>query len=72
MPTGMGFIGPKFVKGGRKLKKTKHCTIPSNLVTYESYSNKGEKLSSMCGQLKKEKDTTMKNMQKDAQTLWES
>ena len=31
MPTGMGVIDPKFVKGGRKLKNTKHCTIPPNL-----------------------------------------
>ena len=27
MPTGMGFIDPKFVKGGRKLKKKKHCIV---------------------------------------------
>ena len=31
MSTGMGVIDPKFAKGGRKLKKTKHCTIPPNL-----------------------------------------
>ena len=31
MPTGMGVIDPKFAKGGRKLEKTKHCTIPPNL-----------------------------------------
>ena len=66
MPIGMGVIEPKFVKGGRKLKKTKHCTIPSNLMRNESFSNKGEKLSSVCGQGKREKDTTMKIMQKDA------
>ena len=50
MATSIGVIDPKFVKGGRKLKKIKHCTIPSNLVADESFSNKGEKLSSMCGQ----------------------
>ena len=53
MPTGMGVINPKSVKGGRKLKKIKHCTIPSNFVRderYKSFSNKGEKLSSVCGQ----------------------
>ena len=66
MPTGMGVIEPKFVKGGGKLKKTKHCTIPSNLMRNESFSNKGEKLSSVCGQGKREKGTTMKIMQKDA------
>ena len=36
MPTGVGVIDPKFVKGGRKLKKTKHCTIPPNLEKMES------------------------------------
>ena len=50
MPTGMGVIDPKFVKGGRKLKKIKYCTIPSNLGRDESFSNKGEKLSFVCGQ----------------------
>ena len=27
MPTGMGVASPKFSKGDRKPKKTKHCTI---------------------------------------------
>ena len=27
MPTSIGFTDPKFIKGGRKLKKAKHCTI---------------------------------------------
>ena len=36
MPTGMGVIDPKFAKGGRKLKKTKHCTIPQNLEQMKS------------------------------------
>ena len=27
MPTGMGVADPKLAKGGRELKKTKHCTI---------------------------------------------
>ena len=31
MPIGMGVIDPKFNKGGRKFKSTKHCTIPLNL-----------------------------------------
>ena len=31
MPTGMGVTNPKLSKGGRKLKKTKHCTIPKTL-----------------------------------------
>ena len=36
MPTGLGVIDPKFVKGGRKLKKTKYCTIPPNLEKMKS------------------------------------
>ena len=36
MPTGMGVIDPKFVKGGRNLKKIKHCTIPPNLDKMKS------------------------------------
>ena len=43
MPTGMGVIDPKFAKGGRKLKKTKHCTIPPNLEKM-----KNEKASLLC------------------------
>ena len=31
MPTGMGVTNPKLAKGGRKLKKAKHCTIPKTL-----------------------------------------
>ena len=33
MTTGMGVTDPKFVKGGRKLKKTRYCTIPKTLIT---------------------------------------
>ena len=36
MPTSMGVIDPKFAKGGRKLKKTKHCTIPQKLEKMKS------------------------------------
>ena len=36
MPTGMGVIDPKFAKGGRKLKKTKHCTFPPNMEKMKS------------------------------------
>ena len=31
MPTSMGVTNPKLVKGGRKLNKEKHYTIPKNL-----------------------------------------
>ena len=41
MPTGMGVIDPKFAKGGRKLKKTKHCTIPPNLEKMKSEKASG-------------------------------
>ena len=36
MPIGMRVIDPKFAKGGRKLKKTKHCTIPPNFEKMKS------------------------------------
>ena len=36
MPTGMRVIDQKFANGGRKLKKTKHCTIPPNLEKMKS------------------------------------
>ena len=32
MPTSMGVADPKFLEGGRKLKKAKHCTIPETLI----------------------------------------
>ena len=32
MPIGMGVTDPKFVKGGRKLKREKHCTIQKTLI----------------------------------------
>ena len=35
MPTGMGVADPEFVKGGRKLKMEKHCTIPKALIKDE-------------------------------------
>ena len=53
MPTGMRVTDPKFVKGGRKLKKIKHCTIPKTMM--KVYSLNVVK-----------KRTTTKSMQKDA------
>ena len=41
MPTSMGVVDPKFAKGGRKLKKTKHCTIPPNLEEMKSEKASG-------------------------------
>ena len=41
MPTGMGVIDPKLAKGGRKLKKTKHYTIPPNLEKMKSEKASG-------------------------------
>ena len=35
MPTGMRVANPKFSKGGRKPKKTKHYTIPKSLIVEE-------------------------------------
>ena len=39
MSTGMGVTNPKLAKGGIKLKKVKHCTIPKTL----NKNNKKEK-----------------------------
>ena len=36
MPTGIRVIDPKFAKGGRKLKKAKHCTISPNIEKMKS------------------------------------
>ena len=36
MPIGMGATDPNFVKGGRKLKKEKHCTILKTLIEDEN------------------------------------
>ena len=41
MPTGMRVIDPKFAKGGRKLKKTKHSTIAPNLEEMKSEKASG-------------------------------
>ena len=35
MSIGMGVTNPKFVKGGRKLKREKYCTIPKTLIEDE-------------------------------------
>ena len=70
MPTSMGVIDPKFTKGGRKLKKTKHCTIPPNLekMTSEKASRIRKRGHLLGVDNEKRKGTTMKNMQKDAKT----
>ena len=42
MPTGMGVASPKFSKSNRKLKKTKHCTIPNlRKIKAKELKNKG-------------------------------
>ena len=42
MPTGMGAASPKFSKSNRKLKKTKHCTIPNlRKIKAKELKNKG-------------------------------
>ena len=70
MSTGMGVIDPKFAKGGRKLNKTKHCTIPPNLEKMKSEKAFGirKRIYLLCVERKGEKGITMKNMQKDAKT----
>ena len=39
MSIGMGAANPKLSKGGRKLKKAKHCTIPVNLERKSKMKN---------------------------------
>ena len=45
MPIGMGVADPKLVKGGRKPKKVKHCSIPkprTNMKKKRAYGAKIE------------------------------
>ena len=42
MPTGMGVTKSRFAKGGRKLKKAKHCTIPKTLNKMKRYDAFGK------------------------------
>ena len=44
MPTSMGVVDPKLAKGGRKLKKAKHCTIPNLEQNDRKRASKLEKL----------------------------
>ena len=39
MPIGVGATNPKLFKGGRNLKKAKHCTIPINLEVKRKMKN---------------------------------
>ena len=70
MPSGMGVTNPKFVKGGRKIKKTN--IAPFHKTWREIKSEKASKIRKrsylLCVEKEREKDTIMKNMQKDAQT----
>ena len=54
MPTGMGVTDPKFAKGGRKLKKTKHYTIPPNLEKMKS--EKASRIRKICHLLEMDND----------------
>ena len=64
MPIGMGVTDPKFVKGGRKLKKAKHCTIPKTLIKDEK--KKASKIRKRIYSVNMvKKDTTRESMKKD-------
>ena len=42
IPIGIGVASPRFSKSNRKLKKTKHCTIPNLRKTKaKEFKNKG-------------------------------
>ena len=65
MSIGMGVANPKFVKGGRKIKKAKHCTIPQTLIKMKR--EKGYKIRRKVYNLSVvKKNTTIESMQKDA------
>ena len=70
MPTGMEVIDPKFAKGGRKLKKTKHCTIPLNLekMKSEKASRIRNRIYLLCVGKERRKRHHNEKMQKDAKT----
>ena len=61
MPTGMGVTIRKLVKGGRKLKETKHCIIPKTLNKYEKEKSLWSRIENI---VEKEKATEEK-MQKN-------
>ena len=47
MLTGMEIAGPKLTKGGRNLKKAKHCTIPNFEQNNRKKASELEKLNLM-------------------------
>ena len=63
MSTGMGVTNLKFVKGGRKLKKTKHRTIPK--TKWKMKSEKASRIRRKFFSLVVvKKNTTTESMQK--------
>ena len=54
MSTGMGVTSPKFSKGNRKPKKTKHCTIPilRKKTEAKEFKNKGTGLNKVQVEIK--------------------
>ena len=71
MPTGMGVVDPKLVRGGRKLKRVKHCTIPNLEQNDKKRASELEELK-MKHRVEKEK-AIVGNMYKDApKQVWGS
>ena len=65
MPIIIGVTDPKFIKGGRKLKMEKHCTIPKTLI--EDEKQKASKIRKrVCSVNVVKRDTTRESMKKDA------
>ena len=56
MPTSMGVADPKLAKGGKKLKKAKHCTIPNHEQNDGKRASELEKLN-LKQKVEKEKAT---------------
>ena len=53
MSIGIGVTNPKLAKGGRKLKKTKHCTIPKILNKEETLKSFWSRIENSYGKGKK-------------------
>ena len=61
MPTGMGVASPKFSKGDRRPKKTKHCTILMLRKTEaKEFHNKGTCLNKVQVEIKMHKKISKK------------
>ena len=66
MPTGMEVTNRKLVKGGRKLKEAKHCTISKSLNKYEKKKKKKRASGAELKIVVEKEKSTKEKMQKNA------